>query len=1092
MSAKFDPYHKWLGIPPKDQPPHHYRLLGIELFEEDGDVIAAAADRVMSYLKGLGIGERQQESQQLLNEVSRARVCLLNPEKKAAYDQQLRTKLAGAGSSMNLPPVAARPAPGPAPAVPRPREAVPLADPVTAARPPLPAAAPPPAAPAPPREANLHIQTDDPLAKYRRKRMPWYVPAGIALGLIAMVAAGAAFMGPFGEQDSDELVAQTVENEGENASEDAPPETTPSEEETTEPEEPETAPVEPAPKEEPGTEPTTTSPSDPPKEEPAPTDPTDPPPAEQPPESINLFDSLTPKQDSLVGEWQFELDSLVSPQNDYALLLIPHQPPEEYELKAVVSRASGDSLLALGLVAAGSQFVVALDAYGGTISGIDRVDGADVRQNETTRQQSLFTNDLPQTIICTVRKNNLVVTCNDETVLAYQGDFGRLSVGPQWQIREKSALFLGTWRSSFRIRELKLTPLKSSEPTLETPGERQPHALAVRQPPPESGSLQKSVQTVREIFADELARAQSPMQKLALARKFIKQAKETVEDPGGQYALLSEARDLGSSIGHVEVAWEAIDEMEQHFQLPSDHLLQQKSDVLSAANRLARTLQANRVLAGKYLELINEAVQKENYDRAEGLMKFTIVVARKTQDRDFVAEMQTLSKSINLLKKQSERIADSRQRLETDPYDPFACEQVGRFLCFHKGEWEHGLPLMAAGSDERLAGIAKRDLSEPEEAAAQVELADAWWEFAAEFLPEAARPQAQHRAGIWYSNALPSLTGLSKTHVEKRLKEIVHLGVLGSSARGPRPKIPVGVIRTITLNYGLDQAIFLPNNRHALFLRNRLDYFSLWDLVANRELLRFEGHPRGVAALALSANGRTAVSVDYVKKVGPRLHLWDVPSGRLRARYPGPATRDYLTNLSLSADGRKLFFRTGETLRVWDMETGKELRSFPLVVEETPYGIAYSPDHKYLVLATELSLSLWNLQQGTRIRMLDSFPAEIVSAISISPNGRTLAAAFSRDDSPIRLWDVTTGKMLRDLKGHGGVVRGLKFIPGGDQLVSAGDDGFVRVWNVEAGVQSREFPAGQQISHLSLSPSGYVALTAPEDRPARVILWGLP
>ena len=29
----FDPYHKWLGISPKDQPPHHYRLLGIDLFE---------------------------------------------------------------------------------------------------------------------------------------------------------------------------------------------------------------------------------------------------------------------------------------------------------------------------------------------------------------------------------------------------------------------------------------------------------------------------------------------------------------------------------------------------------------------------------------------------------------------------------------------------------------------------------------------------------------------------------------------------------------------------------------------------------------------------------------------------------------------------------------------------------------------------------------------------------------------------------------------------------------------------------------------------------------------------------------------------
>ncbi len=29
----FDPYHKWLGIPPDEQPANHYRLLGLELFE---------------------------------------------------------------------------------------------------------------------------------------------------------------------------------------------------------------------------------------------------------------------------------------------------------------------------------------------------------------------------------------------------------------------------------------------------------------------------------------------------------------------------------------------------------------------------------------------------------------------------------------------------------------------------------------------------------------------------------------------------------------------------------------------------------------------------------------------------------------------------------------------------------------------------------------------------------------------------------------------------------------------------------------------------------------------------------------------------
>ena len=35
----FDPYHEWLGIPPDEQPANHYRLLGLELFEEDGKIL---------------------------------------------------------------------------------------------------------------------------------------------------------------------------------------------------------------------------------------------------------------------------------------------------------------------------------------------------------------------------------------------------------------------------------------------------------------------------------------------------------------------------------------------------------------------------------------------------------------------------------------------------------------------------------------------------------------------------------------------------------------------------------------------------------------------------------------------------------------------------------------------------------------------------------------------------------------------------------------------------------------------------------------------------------------------------------------------
>src|SRR5829696_2056304 len=90
----FNAYHKWLGIPPAEQPPHHYRLLGIALFEADPEVIAAAADRQMGHIKSYAAGRYAAESQALLNELARARVTLLNARQKGGYDRGLRQHLA--------------------------------------------------------------------------------------------------------------------------------------------------------------------------------------------------------------------------------------------------------------------------------------------------------------------------------------------------------------------------------------------------------------------------------------------------------------------------------------------------------------------------------------------------------------------------------------------------------------------------------------------------------------------------------------------------------------------------------------------------------------------------------------------------------------------------------------------------------------------------------------------------------------------------------------------------------------------------------------------------------------------------------------
>ena len=91
MAERFDPYHKWLGIPPAEQPPNHYRLLGVTLFESDLDVIANAADQRIGHVRAFQIGKHSDESQRILKAISAARVCLLNADKKAEYDARLRS-----------------------------------------------------------------------------------------------------------------------------------------------------------------------------------------------------------------------------------------------------------------------------------------------------------------------------------------------------------------------------------------------------------------------------------------------------------------------------------------------------------------------------------------------------------------------------------------------------------------------------------------------------------------------------------------------------------------------------------------------------------------------------------------------------------------------------------------------------------------------------------------------------------------------------------------------------------------------------------------------------------------------------------------
>ena len=95
MSNEFDPYNEWLGIPPEDQPPNYYWLLGIKLFEPDLKVINDAASQRYLHVQSFQTRANAALVKRILKEIIIAGVCLLTPEKKAKYDSELKHQCQG-------------------------------------------------------------------------------------------------------------------------------------------------------------------------------------------------------------------------------------------------------------------------------------------------------------------------------------------------------------------------------------------------------------------------------------------------------------------------------------------------------------------------------------------------------------------------------------------------------------------------------------------------------------------------------------------------------------------------------------------------------------------------------------------------------------------------------------------------------------------------------------------------------------------------------------------------------------------------------------------------------------------------------------
>lgn len=84
-----DVYKEWLGIPEGPRPPDYYALLRLVQFEDDVDKIRKNYKKLNGHVRKYATGDYGTESQELLNELAKAMLCLTDAERKLEYDRSL-------------------------------------------------------------------------------------------------------------------------------------------------------------------------------------------------------------------------------------------------------------------------------------------------------------------------------------------------------------------------------------------------------------------------------------------------------------------------------------------------------------------------------------------------------------------------------------------------------------------------------------------------------------------------------------------------------------------------------------------------------------------------------------------------------------------------------------------------------------------------------------------------------------------------------------------------------------------------------------------------------------------------------------------
>ena len=221
---------------------------------------------------------------------------------------------------------------------------------------------------------------------------------------------------------------------------------------------------------------------------------------------------------------------------------------------------------------------------------------------------------------------------------------------------------------------------------------------------------------------------------------------------------------------------------------------------------------------------------------------------------------------------------------------------------------------------------------------------------------------------------------------------------------------------------------------------------QLLDIQGGQKLSLFCHHAGNVTALAITADGRFALSADDKGA----LYLWRLLTGEMMAAFDNKETankKNIISTIAVTPDGR--FAVTGNLndylVSVWDMETGKIVRVLD-GHENVVTSIAVTSDGRHILSGSaDGTLRLWQVQSSRKksVRVMRGHTKRI-NQVAIDFQSK-LAISASEDRS-VRLWDVISGECLHVLEevNCGFTTAVLSF--DGHYAFAGNSDGTIMVW----------------------------------------------